>query len=101
MPDIELHQLERPYGELRIASPARQRRLLASLAVEGQQSPVLVVEAATPPRAHRRLPARHGAGGAKASTVSAIVLPLGEAEARCSGIGRRARIGARRWRRRG
>jgi len=80
--DIELHQLERPYGELRIASPARQRRLLASVAADGQQSPVLVVEGGTGRYVlidgYQRIAALEALGR---DTVSAIVLPLGEAEA--------------------
>lgn len=40
---IELHQLLLKYAELRVLDPARDRRLLASLAEGGQQSPVVVI----------------------------------------------------------
>lgn len=82
MADIDLHQLEQTYGELRIASPVRQRRLLATLAVEGQQSPVLVVEGGDGHYVlidgYQRVAALEALGR---DTVSAIVLPYGEAEA--------------------
>lgn len=43
--DIELHELELRYAELRVADPGRRARLISSLARQGQQSPVLVVVA--------------------------------------------------------
>ncbi len=42
---LELHQLDRPWEHLRVRHPARQRRLLASLAESGQQTPIVVVAA--------------------------------------------------------
>ena len=42
---LEFHQLERRWEHLRVRHPARQRRLLASLAEAGQQTPVVVVAA--------------------------------------------------------
>jgi ParB/RepB/Spo0J family partition protein len=43
--DLELHQLDRRYEQLRRTSPMRERQLLASLAGGGQRSPVVVVAA--------------------------------------------------------
>lgn len=43
MPEIEFHQLQRPYEELRITTKASRRRMLSSLALNGQQTPILVV----------------------------------------------------------
>jgi ParB/RepB/Spo0J family partition protein len=42
---VEFHQLDRRWEHLRVHHPARQRRLLASLAESGQQMPIVVVEA--------------------------------------------------------
>ena len=41
--DLEFHQLELRYERLRVRQPARERRLLASLADAGQQMPIVVV----------------------------------------------------------
>jgi len=41
---LEFHQLDRRWEHLRVRHPARQRRLLASLAEVGQQTPIVVVE---------------------------------------------------------
>ena len=43
--DLEFQQLDLRYEELRGRSPARERRLLSSLAEVGQQSPIVVVVA--------------------------------------------------------
>src|SRR5213593_3236056 len=40
---LEFHQLDRRYEHLRVRHPERQRRLLASLAASGQQTPIVVV----------------------------------------------------------
>jgi ParB family chromosome partitioning protein len=40
---LEFHQLDRPWEHLRVRQPMRQRRLLASLAESGQQTPIVVV----------------------------------------------------------
>ena len=40
---LELHQLDRRWEHLRVREPHRQRRLLASLADSGQQTPIVVV----------------------------------------------------------
>src|ERR1700687_167437 len=42
---LEFHQLERRWEHLRVRHVARQRRLLASLAESGQQTPIVVVAA--------------------------------------------------------
>jgi ParB-like chromosome segregation protein Spo0J len=44
--DLEFHQLDLRYEELRSRSPARERHLLSSLAQTGQQLPIVVVRAA-------------------------------------------------------
>jgi ParB family transcriptional regulator, chromosome partitioning protein len=41
--DLELHQLELRHEGLRVRHPARERRLFASLADTGQQTPIVVV----------------------------------------------------------
>jgi len=41
--ELEFHQLDRRYDALRVRQPARERRLLASLADVGQQMPIVVV----------------------------------------------------------
>ena len=43
---LELHQLDRRGEHLRVRRPERQRRLLASLAATGQQTPIIVVAVA-------------------------------------------------------
>ena len=42
---LEFHQLDRRWEHLRVRHPARQRRLLASMAESGQQTPIVVVAA--------------------------------------------------------
>jgi ParB/RepB/Spo0J family partition protein len=42
---LEFHQLDRRWEHLRVRHPGRQRRLLASLADAGQQTPIVVVAA--------------------------------------------------------
>jgi len=41
---LEFHQLDRRWANLRVQDPPRQRRLLASLADAGQQTPIIVVK---------------------------------------------------------
>jgi len=41
--ELEFHQLDVRYERLRVQQPARERRLLASLAMAGQQMPIVVV----------------------------------------------------------
>lgn len=45
--DLEFHQLDLRYERLRVRQPARERRLLASLADAGQQMPIVVVPSGT------------------------------------------------------
>jgi ParB/RepB/Spo0J family partition protein len=42
---LEFHQLERRWEHLRVREPLRQRQLIASLAEDGQQVPIVVVRA--------------------------------------------------------
>lgn len=44
--ELEFHQLDLRYEGLRVRHPARERRLLASLADAGQQTPIVVVATA-------------------------------------------------------
>jgi ParB family transcriptional regulator, chromosome partitioning protein len=81
---LEFHQLDRRWEHLRVRHPARQRRLLASLAEAGQQTPIVVV--ALEGQADRylvidgykRLAALQQLGR---DTVEAVVWPMSEAEA--------------------
>src|SRR5262252_3513923 len=81
---LEFHQLDRRWGHLRVRHPARQRRLLASLAESGQQTPIVVV--ATEDQTDRyividgykRITALEQLGR---DTVEAVVWPMGEAAA--------------------
>ncbi len=41
--ELEFHQIDVRYERLRVRQPARERRLLASLAEAGQQMPIVVV----------------------------------------------------------
>jgi len=81
---LEFHQLDRRWEHLRVRHPARQRRLLASLAEVGQQTPIVVV--ALEGQADRylvidgykRLAALQQLGR---DTAEAVVWPMSEAEA--------------------
>jgi ParB family chromosome partitioning protein len=81
---LEFHQLDRRWEHLRVRHPARQRRLLASLAEAGQQTPIVVV--AVEDQADRyvvidgykRISALEQLGR---DTVEAVVWPLSEAAA--------------------
>ncbi len=81
---LEFHQLDRRWEHLRVHYPARQRRLLASLAATGQQTPIVVVAVADQPDrylvidGHKRIAALQQLGR---DTVEAVVWPMGEAEA--------------------
>jgi ParB family chromosome partitioning protein len=81
---LEFHQLDRRWEHLRVRRPERQRRLLASLAATGQQTPiVVVVEVGQPGRylvidGYQRVAALEQLGR---DTVEAVVWPLSEAEA--------------------
>jgi ParB family transcriptional regulator, chromosome partitioning protein len=81
---LEFHQLDRRWEHLRVRHPARQRRLLASLADSGQQTPIVVV--AVEGQADRyvvidgykRIAALQQLGR---DTVEAVVWPMSEAAA--------------------
>src|SRR3954469_8457941 len=81
---LEFHQLDRRWEHLRVRHPARQRRLLASLAESGQQTPIAVVAAEG--QAHlyvvldgcKRIAALQQLGR---DTVEAVVWPMNEAAA--------------------
>ena len=79
---VELVELELRYSGLRIADPGRQARLEASLAREGQQSPVLVVQSEGDRLVlvdgYRRIEALRRLGH---DLVEVAVLPLTEAAA--------------------
>ena len=81
---LEFHQLDRRWEHLRVRQPHRQRRLMASLAESGQQTPIVVV--VSPDHrdrylvidGHKRIAALQQLGR---DTVEAVVWPMGEAEA--------------------
>jgi ParB family transcriptional regulator, chromosome partitioning protein len=81
---LEFHQLDRRWEHLRVRHPARQRRLLASLAESGQQTPIVVVAAEDQTGryvvidGHKRLAALEQLGR---DTVEAVVWPMSEAAA--------------------
>jgi len=81
---LEFHQLDRRWEHLRVRHPARQRRLLASLAEVGQQTPIVVVAAEGQANrylvidGYKRLAALQQLGR---DTVEAVVWPMSEAEA--------------------
>lgn len=82
---LEFHQLDLRWEHLRMRRPQRQRRLLASLAESGQQTPIVVVLAAGQPDrylvidGYKRIAALQQLGR---DTVDAVVWPMSEAEAR-------------------
>jgi ParB family chromosome partitioning protein len=80
---LEFHQLERRLEHLRVRRPERHRRLLASLAASGQQTPIVVVAAEQPDRylvidGYQRIAALQQLGR---DTVEAVVWSLSEVEA--------------------
>ena len=79
--DLEFHQLELRYERLRVRQPARERRLLASLADTGQQMPIVVVAAGTAyvvVDGHKRVRCLRRL---QRDTVVAVVWEMSEAEA--------------------
>ncbi len=81
MPQLEFHQLDRRLEGLRVRHPARQRRLLASLAETGQQTPIIVIENAgryLVIDGHKRIVALEQLGR---DTVEAVVWAMSETEA--------------------
>jgi ParB family chromosome partitioning protein len=81
---LEFHQLDRRWEHLRVREPHRQRRLLASLAESGQQTPIVVVlsqdnsERYLVIDGHKRIAALQQLGR---DTVEATVWAMSEAEA--------------------
>jgi ParB family chromosome partitioning protein len=81
---LEFHQLDRRWEHLRVRHPARQRRLLASLAEAGQQTPIVVVAAEDQEDryvvidGYKRIAALEQLGR---DTVEAVVWPMSEAAA--------------------
>jgi len=81
---LEFHQLDRCWEHLRVCHPARQRRLLASLAEAGQQTPIVVVAAEGQAEryvvidGYKRIAALQQLGR---DTVEAVVWPMSEAAA--------------------
>src|SRR5277367_4612864 len=81
---LEFHQLDRRWEHLRVRHPARQRRLLASLADSGQQTPIVVVAAEGQADryvvidGYKRIAALEQLGR---DTVEAVVWPMSEAGA--------------------
>jgi ParB/RepB/Spo0J family partition protein len=81
---LEFHQLDRRWEHLRVRHPARQRRLLASLAESGQQTPIVVVAAEGHAEryvvidGYKRIAALEQLGR---DAVEAVVWPMSEAAA--------------------
>jgi ParB/RepB/Spo0J family partition protein len=81
---LEFHQLDLRWEHLRVRQPARQRRLLASLAESGQQTPIVVVAAESQADryvvidGYKRIAALEQLGR---DTVEAVVWPMSEAAA--------------------
>lgn len=81
---LEFHQLDRRWEHLRVRHAARQRRLLASLAESGQQTPIVVVAAEGQADryvvidGYKRIAALEQLGR---DTVEAVVWPMSEAAA--------------------
>ena len=81
---LEFHQLDRRWEHLRVREPHRQRRLLASLAESGQQTPIVVVVSKDNRDrylvidGHKRVAALELLGR---DTVEATLWPMSEAEA--------------------
>jgi ParB/RepB/Spo0J family partition protein len=84
MMQLEFHQLDRRWEHLRVRQPHRQRRLMASLADSGQQTPIIVVvsqdnrERYLVIDGHKRVAALEQLGR---DTVEATVWAMSEAEA--------------------
>src|SRR5215472_5135988 len=81
---LEFHQLDRRWEHLRVRRPTRQRRLLASLADSGQQTPIVVVAAEGQADryvvidGYKRIAALEQLGR---DTVEAVVWPMTESAA--------------------
>src|SRR5215470_10934207 len=81
---LEFHQLDRRWEHLRVRRPTRQRRLLASLADSGQQTPIVVVVAENQADryvvidGYKRIAALEQLGR---DIVEAVIWPMSEAAA--------------------
>src|SRR6202051_702329 len=81
---LEFHQLDRRWEALRVRRADRQRQLLASLAANGQQTPIVVVALDGQPGhylvidGYQRIAALQQLGR---DTVEAVVWPMSEVEA--------------------
>jgi ParB/RepB/Spo0J family partition protein len=79
--ELEFHQLDLRYDGLRVRQPARERRLLASLAEIGQQMPIVVVTSASQyvvVDGHKRIRCLHRL---HRDTVAAVVWEMAACEA--------------------
>lgn len=81
---MEFHQLNRRYEHLRVRRPDEQRRLVASLAASGQQTPIVVVAVSGTPDGYlvidgyKRVAALEQLGR---DTVEAVIWPMSECAA--------------------
>ena len=78
---LEFHQLDRRLERLRVRHPGSQRRLIASLAETGQQTPIIVIQQAERYLVidgHKRIAALQTLGR---DTVQAVVWDMSEADA--------------------
>ena len=79
---LEFHQLDRRLERLRVRHPASQRRLIASLAETGQQTPIIVIQQQANSYlvidGHKRINALQTLGR---DTVQAVVWDMSEADA--------------------
>jgi ParB family chromosome partitioning protein len=81
---LEFHQLNRRYEHLRVRHPGQQRRLIASLAASGQQTPIVVVAISDTPDGYlvidgyKRIAALEQLGQ---DTVEAVIWPMNESDA--------------------
>jgi ParB family chromosome partitioning protein len=81
---LEFHQLDRRGEHLRVRHPVRQRRLLASLAASGQQTPIVVVALEGQADRYLVIDGYHRIAALQQlgrDTVEAVVWPMQEAEA--------------------
>src|SRR3989441_10508695 len=81
---LEFHQLDRRYEHLRVRNPERQRRLLASLAASGQQTPIVVVAISEKPDRYLVIDGDKRVAALEQlarDTVEAVVWEMSEADA--------------------
>jgi ParB family transcriptional regulator, chromosome partitioning protein len=81
---LEFHQLNRRYEHLRVRCADEQRRLMASLAASGQQTPIVVVAVSGTPDSYlvidgyKRIAALEQLGKDR---IDAVIWPMSESEA--------------------